>query len=148
VLVGSVASVDQKGQTIDLLVRSGTVAAPKSWVQEKSFKFSELQIKVMPEAVPLRLAFTENTKLWKLADSRLEPQLQSVARVEPGSPVLIELQEGQHWNVKETGPGSMHGLTAARVVLLQACIEESCTKAKCKGTKDCKEKVCDCPTPK
>lgn len=148
VLAGSVASVDQKTQTINLLVRSGMVTAPKVWAQDKVFKFSDLQLRVMPGAVPLRVAFSDNTTIWKAIDSRLVPQAQSLERIEPGSSVLVELQAGQGWSSKETGPVATLSLSAARLILLQACIEESCTKVKCKGTKDCKEKVCDCPTAK
>jgi len=146
VLAGSIAAVDHKNHTFDVLVRSGAGAAPKQWTQDKSFALSELQLQVRSEPVHLRLSFTEETKVWRVTDARLTAQF--IGAVEPGSPVLIELQQGQYWGAKETALPYTRNFTAARVILLQACIEESCGKAKCKGKADCKEKVCDCPKPK
>jgi len=144
-VAGSVASVDPKNQAIDVLVRSGTPVPPVSWVEERTFRVSDLRLRAMSEPVQLKVAFTKDTKFWNSVGSRLE-RLESAPKIESGLAVLIELREDQRWNVKGTAStATAKALAAAKVVLLQACIEDSCTKAKCKGKQDCKEKVCDCP---
>lgn len=145
VLVGSVGDVDLKQGTLTVLVRGGvhgTNGSPTAvwdWKHGDYVAMPDLRLQARPESTPIKVALAKDIKVFKVADSRLTSQ--SPSSIEPHAPVLIQLERGQYFPTKGSSP---HGLVAARVVLLQACIEESCVKPKCKGGTDCKEKACDC----
>ena len=138
VLAGSVISFDKAERTIELRTRCGSSTEPNNWKSDSAFKVDELQLRFRAEPENVRLHLAGNVETWRLDGSKLNAM--AAGAIEPGAPVIVR--------VRKTGSsfeGEKNGLEITSLVLLQACIEESCSKAKCKGGADCKEKLCDCP---
>jgi hypothetical protein len=137
VLAGSVTSYDKDGHTIELSVRSGSSTEPTNWEGGSALNIRDLQLRSQDEPRNVKLRFSDRADMWKLSDSKLAAI--SSSSIRSGAPVIIV--------IRKAGPLSLGGSDGeiTKLVLLQACIEESCSKAKCKGGPDCREKSCDCP---
>jgi hypothetical protein len=141
VVAGSVVEIDQERHTISVLVRgvsesTKASSATNGWTKDSHFASDALQLKGRPE--PTRIVFTygPGLKVFGITGSKLIAESES--SIKQSAPVVIQLRNGQYWTGKEGSPG----LVAERILLLQACIEESCVRPNCKGA--CKEKTCDC----
>jgi len=161
VLVGFIDSFPGAGesmmatpQSVRIRLRGGTRELPQQWAHDewgkpgmtmadaKMAKVFNLQTR--PDAdQKVDLFLTGQTKIYR-ANAKGELSL-NTGPIEAETPVLVVLAEGQCWPASETKtPSWASKAAAARVVLLQACIEESCARPKCKGKSGCKEKVCNC----
>jgi hypothetical protein len=154
VLVGAVDKVDTEGKHVEIRIRGGARAIPKrlanqdwsklDWSKTSQSSVQEFELQLRPEAnqkAKFKIT-TETSVFWERATLGLGRPPQ----IETGAPVLLVLAAGQCWPSSETeAPLWGSEATIAKIVMFQACIEDSCVKAKCKGKTGCKEKVCNCP---
>jgi hypothetical protein len=155
VLLGSVENIDIEHKNIEVRVRGGARAIPARWriqewdnlaVSAKSshFSLSDLTVEDRPGAnQKAQFKLASFSSVYKATFEGLD--MAKTTQIESGAPVLLVLPEGRCWprSEKEYLPW-MSEAQVAKIVLLQACIEESCVKAKCKGKSECKERVCNC----
>ena len=159
VLVGAIESVDIEHENIEIRIRSGAKGIPghladkdwnnMAWSKTNPFPVREFDLQVRPEAnQKAKFKFTSETPVFREQGSSkaIGLDILRAPKIESGDAVLLVLSAGQCWpsSEKETSRWRSEP-SIAKIVLLQACIEESCVKAQCKGKSQCKEKVCNCP---
>jgi hypothetical protein len=156
VLVGVVESVDTDGKHIEIRIRGGATGIPKrltnedwgklEWSKPAQTSLQSFDLQLRPEAnQKAKLRITTETSVFR-ERATIGLRAEKPPEIETGASVLLALAAGQCWPSSEKeAPRWASEPTIAKIVLLQACIEESCVKAKCKGKTGCKEKVCNCP---
>lgn len=158
-VVGVVESVDPKQKTLDIRIRGGAREVPRRWENAQggtntaeatstltsNFSLGDFWLQVRPDSnQKAKLILTSETGVFQQVSSSLRPT--DAKQIQSGDSVLIVLAGEHCWPSSEQMSSKWQFDTKIdKVVLLQACIEESCSKAKCKGKSDCKERVCDCP---
>ena len=155
VLLGSVDSVNAERKNIEIRIRGGAQAIPARWKiqewdnlavssQSSHFSLSDLAVEDRPDAnQKAQFKLTTFSSVYKATPEGLDSA--KTTQIESGTPVLLVLPEGRCWPRSEKEYFLwMSETPVAKLVLLQACIEETCVKAKCKGKSECKERVCNC----
>jgi hypothetical protein len=153
-LVGSIELVDSYRRNIEIRFRGGAEAVPYKWLEDSwgktkssmsaDFPAHELTLQALTgEAQQAKLQLTDATELLRATPQGLEPL--TAEQLDAGTSVLVVLAAGQCWPRSgiQTLPLASRA-SVSRLVVLLACVEDSCIKAKCKGKRDCKEKVCNC----
>lgn len=154
VLVGAVENVDAEHRNLEVRIRGGASGVPDRWASEdwaKSPSFSagqfsarDFTLQIRPNAdQKARFSLAPKAALFRAMSQGLDTA--KLDQIEVGAPILLVLEAGRCWpgSESETLP-IMSEPRISKIVLLQACIEESCVKVRCKGKTECKERVCNC----
>jgi hypothetical protein len=155
VLAGSIENVDVDDRSFDIQVRSGSQEIPGSLEHRISHgqnPFAKTEISIddfhfQTHASPSpekTVSFSKSTKVFRLKASELVDASQS--EIKGGTSALLVLEPGNCWpSSADENLSSTTGLKVRAVIVLDACVEASCKKEHCKGSKDCAEPVCNCP---
>jgi hypothetical protein len=154
VLVGSIDRYDADRKTVQIRIRGGAESIPQRWAvqdwakvdgaKSAEFPIRDFAFQTRAEAnQQAQFEFDDKIAIFRSTTRGLETL--DAKKIESGTSALFLLVTGQCWPSSEMAMNRLgFQPRISRLVLLQACIEESCVKSKCKGKSGCKEKVCNC----